>query len=95
MGSLEEGLIHATFSQSLRLPVLFMLSLHPYWCLHLELVITIQDVIDIASGPEYVTSAQSFSQSQFDCVQTIQEDDICHSGKLVLHPSLGMLTVCT
>lgn len=40
-----------------------------------------QDVIDIASRPEYVASAQSFGISQLDCVQTTQQDDICYKSK--------------
>ena len=40
-----------------------------------------QDVIDIASGPEFVDAASSFSGSQLECVQAIQEDKICNSSK--------------
>ncbi len=40
-----------------------------------------QDVIDIASGPEFVSEAQSFGQSELDCVQTVQEEKICNTSK--------------
>ena len=40
-----------------------------------------QDVIDIASGPEFVISAQSFSASELECVQTTQEERVCNSSK--------------
>ena len=40
-----------------------------------------QDVIDIASGPEFVSEALSFSSAQLECVQNIQENQICHTSK--------------
>ena len=42
-----------------------------------------QDVIDIASGPQFVSSSPSFSIEQLQCVQTVQEDEICNSRKII------------
>ena len=41
-----------------------------------------QDVEDIASGPEFVSAASSFSVSQLECIQTNQEEKICNKSKL-------------
>ena len=43
-----------------------------------------QDLRDIASGPEFVFEASSFSSAQLECVRSIQEDQICHTSKLAL-----------
>ena len=43
------------------------------------------DVRLIASGPEFISSALSFSTSQLDCVQTIQEDNLCYRSKLIIN----------
>ncbi len=40
-----------------------------------------QDVIDIASGPEFVSEAQSFGQTELDCIQTVQEEKICNTSR--------------
>jgi Mg-chelatase subunit ChlD len=40
-----------------------------------------RDVEGIASRPEYVTSALSFSTTQLDCVRARQENDICNRSK--------------
>ena len=42
-----------------------------------------QDVIGIASRPEYVASATSFGVPQLECVQTNQEEDICFESKYI------------
>ena len=41
-----------------------------------------QDVINIASRPDYVGVAQSFDLSQLLCVQAAQENDICFTSKM-------------
>lgn len=40
-----------------------------------------QDLTRIASRPEYVNSAGSFDTSQLQCVQSTQENDICHTSE--------------
>ncbi len=40
-----------------------------------------QDLIDIATGPEFVLEAASFAQADIECVQAAQEDSLCFSSK--------------
>ncbi len=42
-----------------------------------------QELTNIASGPEYVSSIGSFSTSSLNCVQNMQKDEICHSSKYI------------
>ncbi len=40
-----------------------------------------EELNNTASGPEYVSSIESFSNSDLNCVQNMQKDEICYSSK--------------
>ncbi len=42
-----------------------------------------EELSSIASGPEYLSTIESFSTSDLNCARSMQKDDICYSSKLL------------